>query len=129
VAGLTLDSGALIAAERGDRRFWAFWKEAIAADTDITVPAPVLVESWRGARNARMAMVLSGCIVEALGERLAKTAGLLSGKASTSDVTDAVVALSAALRGDTILTVDARDINRLVGLLGRRGRVVSLDQL
>jgi hypothetical protein len=29
VAGLTLDSGALIAAERGDRRFWAFWKEAI----------------------------------------------------------------------------------------------------
>ena len=27
--GLTLDSGALIAAEKGDRVFWALWKKAM----------------------------------------------------------------------------------------------------
>ena len=27
--GLTLDSGALIAAEKGDKRFWTYWEEAL----------------------------------------------------------------------------------------------------
>jgi hypothetical protein len=40
--GLTLDSGALIAAEKRDRRFMRIWKEALARAAVVTVPAVVL---------------------------------------------------------------------------------------
>jgi hypothetical protein len=53
VVGLTLDSGALMAAERGDRRFWALWELAEQRDVDVTVPANVVSQAYRGARQAR----------------------------------------------------------------------------
>jgi len=55
MAGLTLDSGALIAYERADRRVLTHLKEA-AGTCDVTVPTVVVTEVWRGGRrSARVA--------------------------------------------------------------------------
>lgn len=54
MAGLTLDSGALIGFERQDRSVVTHLKAALSAGLALTVPAVVLAEVWRGgARSAR----------------------------------------------------------------------------
>ena len=113
MAGLTLDSGALIAAERGNRRFWALWERAERRDVDITVPANVIAQVYRGARSAVIARLLQACIVEVVDERLAKRLGEVCGIAATDDVVDVSVVVGAASRRDHILTSDKRDIERI----------------
>jgi hypothetical protein len=49
-AGLTLDSGALIAAEKASLRFRAIWKERQERGRPVTLPAVVLAQVWRGNR-------------------------------------------------------------------------------
>lgn len=49
-AGLTLDSGALIAAEKSSRRVWQLLKAASERGAAVTVPAVVLAQVWRGIR-------------------------------------------------------------------------------
>lgn len=66
MSGLTYDTGALIAAERGDRRMWALHRRALERGAAPVVPAPVLVEGWRG--NVQTARLLQGCQVEDLAE-------------------------------------------------------------
>jgi hypothetical protein len=129
VAGLTLDAGALIAAERDDRRFWVFWKEALRRGVDVTVPAPVLAQAWRGGESARVAMVLAACAVDPLDERAAKWVGVLCGKSGTADVVDASVALGAARRRDDVLTSDPSDLERLAGFAPGIGKVLDLRLL
>ena len=124
-AGLTLDSGALIAAEKGDRRFWTLWKEALARGAAVTVPAAVVAQVWRG-NNVIVARILQGCEVEELSEALAKRVGRLLATSRTSDVIDACVVASAALRHDAIVTSDRRDIARLVDALDQRLTIVAI---
>ena len=45
--GLTLDAGALIALERGDRRVVALLREALDRRVRICVPAGVVAQVWR----------------------------------------------------------------------------------
>ena len=115
---LTLDTGALIAADRNDRSFWAFWKEALVRGVVPVIPAPALVKAWRNPRHARLAQVVKACWVEPLEETLAKSAGELCGRARTSDVVDAAVVAGAARRGDAVLTSDPRDLRRLAAIVG-----------
>ncbi|MGH8896993.1 MAG: twitching motility protein PilT [Egibacteraceae bacterium] len=129
MAGLTLDAGALIAADRGDRRFWAYWKEAERRDVDVTVPSAVLVQAWRGGRNARMAMLLAACEVEDLDEFLAKQAGVLCGRSETADVVDATLIVSAARRNDDVLTSDPADLAHLAVLSDGVGSILDLTRL
>ncbi|HVZ86847.1 MAG TPA: PIN domain-containing protein [Polyangia bacterium] len=124
-AGLTLDSGALIAAVKGDRRFWALWKEALARGATVTVPAAVVAQVWRG-NSAAIARVLQGCEVEALSEERAKRAGRLLAASRTSDVVDASVVAGAAARHDAIVTSDRRDIERLAGSLRRKLTIIPV---
>ncbi len=116
MAGLTLDTGALIAADRNDREFWAFFKEASEREVVPVIPAPVLAQAWRSSRQARLAQVVNACFVEPLEESLARTAGELLGRAKVSDVVDAAVVASAAGRGDIVLTSDPRDLRRLAAV-------------
>jgi len=116
VAGLTLDSGALIAAERGRRRFWVFWKETIRRDAELTVPACVVAQTWRG-NNPVIARLLRACEVEPLVEARAKRVGVLLAESRTADVVDATVVLGAAIRQDAILTSDPEDLQHLVKCL------------
>src|SRR5436309_3373233 len=59
VAGATLDTGALIAIERGSRRMQALLDEAAAAGAELAVPAGALAQAWRGTpRQARLSRFL-----------------------------------------------------------------------
>jgi predicted nucleic acid-binding protein len=113
LAGLTLDTGALIAAERGDRRFWSLWARALERDAEVTVPANVLAQAYRGSQSAVIARLVDACVVEAVDEVLAKKIGALCGRARVSDVVDVSVVVGAARRRDRILTSDPSDIRRI----------------
>lgn len=117
--GLTLDTGALIAYERGQPRVLGHLAEAQARDWEVTVPASCVVEAWRGgSRGARLARLLRASAVQPVDEWLARRAGELLGRAGADDPTDAVVVVAAAARGDAILTSDPDDIRRLAAPLG-----------
>ena len=117
MAGLTLDAGALIDAERAGRMTALIVGEAIARGESITVPAGVLAQVWRSDRNARLALFLRNCLVEPLTETQAKGVGRLLARSGTSDIVDASLVLSAASRGDVIVTSDAADIQHLTALV------------
>lgn len=114
MAGLTLDTGALVGFERQDRRVLLHLKNAQDLGQELTVPTPVLVEAWRGgARSARVAKLLKACVVEPLFGDLARLAGEAIGVVKGATVVDAVVMASAAQRGDRVLTSDVDDLDRL----------------
>ncbi|MET0595171.1 MAG: PIN domain-containing protein [Polyangiaceae bacterium] len=114
MAGVTLDSGALIAFERSDRGVLVQLKEASRRGAELTVPAVVIAEAWRGgARSARIASLIEACVVELLDEALARLAGEAMGKVKGAGVVDAIVMASAAKRGDYVLTSDPGDLLRL----------------
>lgn len=114
MAGLTLDSGALIAAERGDRRFWSLWERAVRRDLEVTVPANVIAQVYRGARSAVVARLLKACLVEVVDARFAMLAGEASARAGVRDVVDVSVVVGAASRRDYIVTSDCADLARVV---------------
>jgi predicted nucleic acid-binding protein len=114
MAGLTLDTGALIGFERADRRVLIHLKNAELQGHQLTVSTPVIAEAWRGgARSARIARLLDACVVEPLLEELAKTAGEAVGAVKGAGAIDAIVMASAASRGDRVLTSDFDDLDRL----------------
>ena len=110
--GLTLDTGALIALERRERRMIAVLAAADREDLVVTVPSPVLIE-WFHGKPSRINPVLNAVIIEPLGERLARTAGEALVGTSSISVVDAVVMASAAQRGDHVYTSDIPDLQRL----------------
>lgn len=124
----TLDAGALIAAEADDVRVRAVLAERIRTGAPTVVPAPVVVQAWRGGRrSARMARLLRACDVEPLDEDLARQAGELLGRTLLHDAVDAVVAASAARRGGVLYTSDPDDLLALLAATGGHPvRVVRL---
>jgi predicted nucleic acid-binding protein len=114
MAGLTLDTGALIAFERNDRHALVHLKAALASGVDLTVPAVVIAEVWRGGpQAARIARLLASCAVDDVGETLARDAGAALARIKRGDTIDALVMASAAERGDVVLTSDPEDLLRL----------------
>ena len=90
--GLLYDSGALVAADRGDRRMWAIHARALQRGIRPIIPAGCIVEAWRGKRQPNLARLLEGCEVEALDEQRGKRAGTLrSGTASVVSAVGATV--------------------------------------
>ncbi len=114
-----LDAGALIALDRGDRDTWALLTEVHRMGQRPVVPAPVLAQAWRGGpRQARLAKVLSAAELIVADGPLSRRAGELLGRAKTSDVLDALVALAAQDRpGYEVLTSDPKDIHHLLQTL------------
>ena len=124
-SGLTLDAGALIAAEKQHRTFYVLWKEALDRRAPITLPAAVLAQVWRG-NSPLIARLLPSCSIVDLDEPTAKRIGVLLAKAGRSDVVDAAVVVGAAARGDAIVTSDRADIAPLVAALGVKLRIVDV---
>lgn len=113
-AGLTLDTGALIAADRNDRRIWTLLKESALRDAVVTVPPVVLAQAWRG-NHPRMAQALQGCRFDLVfSDYSAKRVGVLLAESRTTDVVDAIVVVGAIERYDSIVTSDPKDIERLI---------------
>lgn len=118
---IVLDAGALIAIERDDRVVWRALKAAALAMEDVVVPSTVVAQVWRAtARQARLAKVLKQCVIASF-DPIAMDVGKLCGKARTSDVCDAHVAIVAAQGARQLFTSDAEDLRVLFGALGIRG--------
>jgi predicted nucleic acid-binding protein len=130
--GFTYDSGALIAAERDQRRMWLLHERALTRGVRPVVPAGVLTEAYRSGRQVNLARLLSGCRVEALDEDRARRAGALLGlcligRGSISPgAVDASVAEGALRRGDTVVTGNAEPIRALADGAGRKLAVITV---
>jgi hypothetical protein len=115
---VVLDAGALIAMERLDRRVLALCATAREADQHLVVPAGVVGQVWRdGSRQARLARFLRarGTVIQALDLGEARSAGIVCGRAGTSDVIDATVVLAARRHQARVVSSDRGDLHRLDG--------------
>lgn len=124
MTAVVLDTGALIGLERDDRDLWALLKLSAMRSDDVIVPSTVLAQAWRGTRGqARLSRALDFCEVASF-DRVARAVGELCGRANTSDICDAHVAIVATSRDSTLYTSDPHDMRRLISALGRRRQVI-----
>ena len=119
------DAGALIAADRGDRRLWADHRVRLEGGVVPLVPAPVVAQVSRAPSQAQLRRFLRGCEVVPMTEPDSHAVGALVSRAGTSDVIDAVVALVAAQRHANAVTSDLAEIQHLLRMAGGAGRVTK----
>lgn len=124
---LVLDAGALVALERGDRTAWAFVKNSLAASDPPRTHGGVLAQVWRGGtgRQARLAVAMGGVVVLGLDDELGRAAGILLGRAGTSDAIDAALVVLAR-DDDRVLTSDPMDIAHLAAVAGKHLDIVPV---
>ena len=119
--GVTYDTGALVAADRGERRMWARHGALLRLREVPTAPAAVVAQAWRGgSRQARLARLLVGCDIESLDDHQARQVGQLLAKASLADVVDGCVTEGALRRRDLVISSDPDDLRPLAGAINRR---------
>lgn len=124
MAGVTYDTGALVAAERNDRRMWALHAGFLAEEVVPVVPSPVLAEAWRGgSRQASLSRLLAMCDVEPLSERQARDVGVLAGKAGHDDIVDVTVVEGAIRRRQAIVTSNEEHVRRIANAAGVELRI------
>ena len=125
-----LDTGALIALDRGDRDLWT----RLYTTSDplgVEVPAGVIAQAWRGSPSqASLARALKLSDEVPLDGQMAREAGALCGQTGTADIVDASVAVTAskAARYDDVgvITSDRSDIGSLLAALGTDARIVDV---
>lgn len=115
MSALVLDTGALVAVDRGDRATAAKLRVAHRGDLELRTTGPVIAEVWRNpsGRQANLARLLKAIDVRAVGSSVGREAGVLLGKSGLTDAVDATV-VAVAATGDRILTSDPSDIHSLV---------------
>ena len=131
MTALVLDTGALISLDRNDRTAWAMLRNAADDSAQVSVPAGVVAQAWRGgSRQALLARALVHCDEVPLEGALARSTGILCGRSGTADVIDASVALVAAARSRTgptaLVTSDPTDLRRLLETLDASVRLVTI---
>lgn len=110
---LVYDTGALLAAERGDRIMWALHRRGLDRAGQPLVPAVVLGQAWRGGPQPQLARLLKGCVIESFDGNAGRAVGRLLRDTDTSDVVDAHVVLTALRYRAAVLTSDPNDLQRL----------------
>ena len=127
MTALVLDSGVLVAVDRGDRRMLLRMQAASRDGMDLRTNAMVVAQVWRDGRGrqAELARLLAGVDVRAVTPADGKRAGELLRAAGLADAVDATVALLAG-PGDRILTSDPDDLKRLSDAVGRGAIVVPV---
>jgi hypothetical protein len=119
--GITYDAGALVAADRGERRVWARHRALLSIREVPTTPAPVVAQAWRGgSRQALLARFLVGCEIESMHDEQARAVGILSGRAGATDIVDTTVVEGALRRHDTVISSDPDDLRTIAGSVNRR---------
>jgi hypothetical protein len=108
--GVTADTGFLVALEKSKQRAIELLAVARARRLPVTVPVAVLAEWWRSGRQAHYIQAFD---VEAMSDRLAKSAGEAIAAVPGATVVDAIVMASAAQREDVVYTSDFDDLSRL----------------
>ncbi len=115
-AGVTLDAGALIGLDRGDRRVVALLARAHETSARVTVPATALAQEVRNpARQARLARLVRqpATDVVALDRTDSISVGRLLAASGTADIADAHVVLCARRTGQAVVTTDPDDLRAL----------------
>ena len=114
MANESVDTGALIAAERGKERAARFLRLVRIGRARSLVPLPVVAEWWRGRTDAREEILAASRVVatveiaQAAGVALARTRGV------HAELTiDAIVLATAALLDAMVVTSDPRDFEKL----------------
>lgn len=109
-----LDSGALIAIDKRDRKIGAMLRVLQREGVSLHSSTGVVAQVWRnGTRQVNLARVLPGVDVVALDEVAARKVGELLGANRSDDLVDAHVALLVQPEG-TVLTSDEPDIKALL---------------
>ena len=115
-AGITLDTGALIALDRGDKRMIALLQQALVQGCVFRVPSGVVGQAWRDGRvQVTLARFLRSDEVEIvpLDAQLARACGELCAATNTADIVDASVVILAKAGPDPIITSDPHVLRRL----------------
>ncbi len=110
---LVYDTGALLAAERGDRTMWAVHRRGLDRAGLAVVPAVVLGQAWRGGPQPQLSRFLKGCVIESFDENAGRAVGRLLRDAGTCDVVGAHVVLTALRYRAAVFTSDPDDLQRL----------------
>jgi hypothetical protein len=111
---IILDAGAFVAVDRDDRRVLAMLRVAQKERSPLRSSGAVVAQVWRhGARQVRLATILAGVDIAPLDGPTGRTTGELLRSAGTSDVVDGHIAVLVE-RGDSVLTSDRTDIERLL---------------
>lgn len=120
------DAGALVAAERSDRRMWAEHRVRLELGVVPAVPAPVLAQVSRSARQVQLRRLLAGCEIVGFDEHDAHAVGRLLAASKTRDVVDASVIELAIRRRADVVTSDIADLSRLADAVGARLRLLEV---
>jgi hypothetical protein len=120
------DAGVLIAADRSKRRVWADHRVRLEAGLIPMVPASVVAQVSRSAKQAQMRRLLRGCEVVVFDEAAAHAAGALLGKTRTRDVVDASVVELSIRKVADIVSDDAGDIRRLLAAANAKTSILDL---
>ena len=125
---LVLDSGAVNALSRGEKRARAFLERALELNLGIEIPVVVVAETVRGKpRDAPVHRILKTIgHIPATRERHGRIAGRLLGTTRSSSTIDAlVIAQAIEAGGARVLTGDPGDLKRL----SSRHPEVSIESL
>jgi predicted nucleic acid-binding protein len=121
VGGLSLDTGALIALERGDRNLRQLLRRALSAGVGVHVVCEVVAEAWRGGpRQAVLARFLNlpEVVFPVMDVAMARVVGDMCARSGHSDVVDVHVVMDARMNGHTVVTSDPDDLRRVDPSLG-----------
>lgn len=112
MARVALDSGVLIAIERGSPVATAWLRNQREGRRPPVVSAAAVAETWREPPRLRLVRALRVCDIEPVDEPLARAAGVAIGVTGAS-LGDALIAASAARAGALLLTADQDDMQAL----------------
>ena len=123
--GLVLDTGGLIAFDRGNRQVAALVEAARRRRDRVVTSSGCVAQAWRGdgSRQALLARLLRGTAEVGIDRWVSRSIGDLCGATKTTDVVDTHLALLAR-DGDVVLTSDVDDVRRLL-----RARHVNAEVL
>jgi hypothetical protein len=119
--GVTMDAGALIAVDRGDRQVLVLLARARETGAVVTVPATALAQAIRRPeRQARLARLIRqpGTDVISLDRVDATSTGRLLAASGTSDIADAHVVICARRASQPVVTSDPGDLRALDPVIG-----------
>ena len=116
MAGVTLDTGGLIALDRSDRRVIVLLARAVETNRRVTIPGSALAQAIRRPeRQARLSKLIRQPTsdVVPLDRVDAVNTGRLLAASGTADIVDAHVVVCARRSGQRVVTSDPDDLSLL----------------
>ena len=116
-AGLTLDTGALLALDHPAKFLvmQARLDETLRRGGTLCIPVGVIAQAWRSPRQVRLARLLKSRDVDVavMTPNTARAVGLVCARTGHDDVIDVHVAMCARERNHAVVTSDPGDLSRI----------------